>query len=171
MRIVLWIVVVLFALFFIAWLGFQVPPGLFTAPPVSAGTVNYVPLPAGLPAPVERFYRTVYGNTVPVYDSIVMTGHARIRPAGPWHLPARTRFIHETGTNYRHYIEVSWFGLPLLKVQEGYIDGASFFENALLGNEYDKPKSNQGANLALWAEAISFPSLFVTDPRADWDAH
>ncbi len=98
-----------------------------------------------------------------------MTGHARIRPAGPWHLPARTRFIHETGSSYRHYIEVTWFGLPIMSVDEGYVDGASFFSNALLGSEENEPKTNQGANLALWAEAISFPAILVTDPRVQWE--
>ncbi len=164
-----WIVGVLVALIFILWLGFQMPPRALGAPPVQAGAVATVPLPAGLPAPVDRFFRTVYGDNVPVYTSVVMTGHARIRPAGPWHLPARTRFIHEVGESYRHYIEITWFGLPVMAVDEGYIDGASFFANALLGKEENEPKSNQGANLALWAEAVSFPSLLVTDPRVRWE--
>jgi len=170
MRIVLWFLGILIALIVVAWVGFLVPPRPFGPPPVQAGPVERVPLPAGLPAPVERFMRMVYGDQLPVYTSAVMTGHGRIRPAGPWHLPARTRFIHETGTNYRHYIEVTWFGLPILSVDEGIVDGASFFSNALLGTEENEPKTNQGANLALWAEAISFPSLWVTDARVRWAA-
>ena len=168
MRIMFWIVAVFVLIIFVIWLGFQVPSAAFEAPPVTPGTVETVPLPAGLPAPVERFMRTVYGDSVPVYKSVVLTGHARIRPAGPWHLPARTRFIHETGSSYRHYIEVTWFGLPIMSVDEGYVDSASFFANALLGTQANEPKSNQGANLALWAEAVSFPAVFVTDPRAEW---
>jgi len=53
-------------------------------------------------------------------------------------------------------------------VNEGYIDGASFFESPM-GSNYDEVNANQGANLALWAEAIWFPSLWVTDPRARWE--
>jgi hypothetical protein len=169
MRIMLWIAAILIGLIFLIWLGFQVPPGAFADPPVQPGTVERVPLPAGLPAPVERFMRTVYGDTVPVYTTVVMTGHGRIRPAGPWHLPARTRFIHETGSSYRHYIEVTWFGVPIMSVDEGYVDGGSFFSNALLGTEENEPKTAQGANLALWAEAVSFPAVLVTDPRAAWE--
>ena len=32
------------------------------------------------------------------------------------------------------------------------------------------PNTNQGANLAVWAEGGWFPSLWVTDPRAHWQA-
>jgi hypothetical protein len=33
-----------------------------------------MPLPDGLPAPVERFYRQVYGDDVPRIESAVITG-------------------------------------------------------------------------------------------------
>ena len=39
-----------------------------------------------------------------------------------------------------------------------------------MGNYHDEPNTNQGANLALWAEAGWFPALLVTDPRARWQA-
>lgn len=32
------------------------------------------------------------------------------------------------------------------------------------------PNSNQAANLTLWAEAIWFPAIWVTDPRVHWEA-
>ena len=35
--------------------------------------------------------------------------------------PARFRFIHEAGRGYRHYIEATVFGLPLMKVNERYL--------------------------------------------------
>jgi hypothetical protein len=31
-------------------------------------------------------------------------------------LPWRFRLTHEAGMNYRHYIEVNFFGLPVMKV-------------------------------------------------------
>ncbi|MBE0685118.1 MAG: hypothetical protein IH585_03880 [Anaerolineaceae bacterium] len=33
----------------------------------------------------------------------------------------------------------------------------------------DDPNSNQGANLTLWAEAIWFPSVWLTDSRTHWE--
>jgi hypothetical protein len=117
---------------------------------------------------VERFYRIVYGNQIPVIESAVFTGRAAIRPFGVW-LPARFVFIHEAGRNYRHYIEATFFGLPFLRVNEGYLDGESFFESPM-GMYYDDANTNQGANLAVWAEAGWFPSIWLTDARVRWEA-
>jgi hypothetical protein len=84
-------------------------------------------------------------------------------------LPARFLFVHNTGKDYRHYIEATWFGIPLLKVNEGYLDGKSFFESPM-GQIYDDASTNQAANLAVWAEAAWFPSIWVTDSRVHWEA-
>ncbi|MCE1196126.1 hypothetical protein LWX53_06470 [bacterium] len=64
---------------------------------------------------------------------------------------------------------MTFFGLPLLKVDEGYVDGASFMEGAV-GNIHNDPNTNQAANLALWAEAGWFPSIWITDPKVRWTA-
>src|SRR5512146_3179751 len=59
--------------------GLQVRPlplPAFTAP---AADVETIPLPAGLPAPVERFYRQRYGEKIPVYHSAVVSGHGTVR--------------------------------------------------------------------------------------------
>jgi len=82
-------------------------------------------------------------------------------------MPARFIFIHNAGRDYRHYIEATWFGLPIMKVNERYIDGKSLFE--LPFTTYDNDAStNQGANLAIWAEAAWFPSIWITDRRVRW---
>ena len=36
--------------------------------------------------------------------------------------PTRFRFTHIAGQSYRHYIETTIFGLPLMKVNEHYLD-------------------------------------------------
>jgi hypothetical protein len=54
-----------------------------------------------------------------------------------------------------------------LKVNEGYLDGKSFFESPM-GTYYDDPNTIQGANLAVWAEGAWFPSIWITDPRVSW---
>lgn len=168
MKVLYIILIVLAALIFIGWLGLQVKPKAFVPPSLPTSSTKTIPLPSGLPAPVERYYRTVYGDQIPVIETAVFTGRAAIRPFGLW-LPARFVFIHEAGKNYRHYIEATFFGLPFLKVNEGYLDGESFFESPM-GTYYDDPNTNQGANLALWAEAGWFPSIWLTDSRVRWEA-
>ena len=163
-----WTVGVLAALVLVAWLGFQVQPAPFPDyPEASASTLATVPLPPGLPAPVDRFYRKIYGDSVPVITTAVLTGRARIRPGGPIDMPARYRFTHVAGRDYRHYIEACWFGIPILAVDERYIDGKSLAEIPLVGSD-SGPKVEWSANQGMWAETWSFPSVFVTDSRVRW---
>ncbi len=152
----------------LAWLGLRVRPAPFPMPSLSRGEVETSPLPPGLPAPVERFYRAFYGERIPRVETMVAVGRGRIRPFGVW-LPARFVFVHNAGRDYRHYFEATFFGLPFLRVNEGYLDGASFFESPM-GAYHDDPNTNQAANLALWAEGGWFPSLWVADPRCRWQA-
>lgn len=157
------------AVVLILWLGFQVSPRPFPNHPQRTPDLRTVPLPGGLPAPVERFFRTVYGDQVPVIESAVIKGLARVAPFG-LKMPARFLFIHEAGKGYRHYIEAAWFGLPVMKVNEGYVDGRSYFDIPLIGKLENDPSTNQAGNLAVWAEAGWFPAIWVTDPRVRWQA-
>ncbi|MBN2118701.1 MAG: hypothetical protein JW730_19175 [Anaerolineales bacterium] len=166
MKLVIIITALLVLIGLLGWLGLQVQPGSFVAYPEKTPELETIPLPAGLPAPVERFYRTVYGDEVPVIETAVMKGRAVMSPFGV-KLPARFVFVHNAGRDYRHYIEATWFGIPFLKVDEGYLGGESFFESPM-GSFYDDPNTNQGANLAVWAEAGWFPSIWLTDNRVHW---
>ena len=167
MKIMLIVLGVFVALFLLGWLGLQVKPAPF--PPYSQPqpSPETMPVPDGLPAPVERYYRAAYGDLIPVVESAVFQGRAWISPFGI-RLPARFIFVHDAGQSYRHYIEATWFGIPVLKVDEGYVDGKSFWEGP--GNPiYDDASTNQAANLAVWAEACWFPSIWLTDERVRWD--
>ena len=155
MKILYILVAILAILILFGWIGLNIQPKSFAMPALQKTDPKTIPLPSGLPAPVERFYRTVYGDQIPVIETAVFIGRGRIRPFGIW-LPARFVFVHNAGKDYRHYIEATFFGLPFLKVNEGYLDGESFFESPM-GTFYDGPKTNQGAVLAVWAEAGGLP--------------
>ncbi len=129
--------------------------------------IRSVALPAGLPAPVERFYRTTMDDSVPVVTSAVVTGRGHLR-IGPVRFPARWRFTHEAGQGYRHYIEATIFGRPLMRVNEHYLDGHARFQLPM-GVTENEPKLDMSANLALWGEAIFFPSIYLTDGRVRWE--
>ena len=169
LRILLIVLSSLLILVVLAFVGLQVKPASFPALASSQAKLETIPLPAGLPAPVTRFYQKIYGDRIPVIHSVVISGRAIIRPVGPINIPARFRFTHLAGQDYRHYIEATIFGFPILKINESYIKSSSRQEMPW-GTTTNDPRANQAANLGLWAEAIWYPSIFLTDPRVHWKA-
>ncbi len=151
----------------IGFIGLQVQPASFPAFAGLSGKLETIALPAGLPVPVAKFYQKMYGQRIPIIRSAVISGRATIRPVGPIDIAARFRFTHVAGQDYRHYIEATIFGMPFLNINESYIKSSSRMAMPWGTTEND-PKANQGANLAVWAEAIWFPAIFLTDPRVRW---
>lgn len=151
----------------LGWLGLRVPANPLPEVALAPAEPQRVAMPDDLPAPVERFYEELYGERLPVIDSAVITGRGTMRIAGVT-LPVRFRFAHTTGDGYRHHIETTIFGLRLLTVRETYLDGTARLElpfGISQGSNVD-----QGANLALWAEAVWTPAAWATDPRVRWEA-
>lgn len=167
MKVLLILVCILVLLGVLGWVGLKIQPAPFPAFAQPTPPLKMIPLPTGLPAPVERFYRTVYGDQIPVITTAVLTGRATMRPFGPLTLPARFRFIHEAGKNYRHYIEATFFGIPIMKVNEQFLDGKGRLELPF-GVEQGE-KINQGATLGLWAESLWLPAIYLTDSRLHWE--
>jgi hypothetical protein len=150
------------------WIGLRVKPKRFPAYPEQTPPLNTVELPADLPAPVARFLKSIIKGQVPVIESAVFTGSAKLRFFG-LRFPARFRFTHIAGQGYRHYIEATIFGRPVMKANERYLDGKARLELPV-GVVENEPKVDMAANLSLWAESIWLPSIFITDPRVRWEA-
>jgi len=151
---------------FLLWFGLRVKPKPFPVFQEKGAAPQLVDLPADLPVPVAKFFRSFYGDLIPIYTSAIITGRAQIRLFGIT-FPSRFRFVHRAGRDYRHYIEATIFGFPFVRVNEFYLDGISRMETPG-GVIENVPNVNQAANLGLWAESIWLPALFLTDERVKW---
>lgn len=149
------------------WLGLRVQPKPLPPYPERTPPLTLVPLPGDLPEPVTRFYRRIGADgELPEIETAVISLRGMVRVAGvPF--PSRSRFTHQAGQGYRHYIEATWFGLTLLRVNEWYLDGHARLELPF-GTTEDEAKVDLAANLGLWGESIWLPSIFVTDGRVRW---
>ncbi len=154
----------------LGWLGLRAKPKPFPPYPAQPATPpTPAEWPTDLPAPVRRAFEAVLGSQPQVITSAVISGRAKLRIAGiP--LNARFRFIHDAGKSYAHRIEVTWFNLPILRVNESFVDGYARMDLGPMGISEGTPQLFQAATLGLWAESIWLPSLFVTDPRLRWVA-
>ena len=169
LRIILIIAIALIVLVpLLLLLGLQVQPRPFTTYPQPSQPLTTVSLPDDLPPPVARFYQTIMGEQVPVISSAVINTRGKLRFGGIT-FPTRFIFTHDAGQGYRHYIEATLFGIPLMKVHETYLDGHARMELPV-GVIENEPKTDMAARLGLWGESIWLPSIFITDPRVRWEA-
>lgn len=164
-KIALWLTGGLAVLAGVGWTGLQVSPRT-VAPDVDAPQdLGAVDIPADLPAPVRRYLQVAVGEQIPRVESMVTWGRARAN-FGLW-MPLRFQLYHRPGRDFRRDMEVTWFGLPVLRAVDQYLNGVGM--TGPVGNVESGARVDQGANLILWAEASLMPSLLATDERIRWE--
>ena len=169
LRIILIIALALIILIpLLLFLGLRIRPQPFDPYPETTPELETVPLPDDLPAPIERYYKAIMGEQAPVIESAVISTRGKLRVAGIT-FPTRFRFIHDAGQGYRHYAELTLFGIPVMKINERYLDGRARMELPM-GVIENEPKVDKAANLGLWGESIWLPSVYLSDPRVRWQA-
>lgn len=168
LRILGTVLVTFIGLLTVGWVGLRIKPGPFPPYPQKTPDLDQAHIPADLPPPVARFYRIIAGEQIPRVTSAVISGRTSLRFSGIT-FPARLRFTHQARKDYRHYIEATIFGLPILRVNEYYLDGHSRLELPV-GIIKNEPKVDMAANLGLWGESIWLPSIYITDERVRWEA-
>jgi len=167
MKTMIIIIAIVGILIVLGWLGTQIQPQSFPQVEGQVSTTETVTLPNDLPEPVERFYSKVYGERMPIVQSAVVSGRGTMRVNGIT-MPVRWRFSYRAGEDYRHYIEATWFRMPLLRVNETYLNGTARLE--LPFGVSEGSQIDQAANLGLWAEMIWMPSIWLSDLDVSWTA-
>ena len=152
------------------WVGLQVEPKGFPPHPEKTRDRGRVELPSGLPAPVRRYFEAALDGQAPKIESVVLWGRGRLRIKGLW-FPVRFKAYYLPGRSFSRQMEITWFGLPVLRGVDSYIDGRGGLKiTGLINLEETGEKIDQAQNLVLWGEAIWTPSVYLTDPRVRWEA-
>jgi len=151
----------------LVWIGTKLNPNPFAPYPHESQDLGTFPIPEDLPEPVERFYRNLYGEEIPVINSFILTGRGTLRFQGIT-LPARLRFTHDAGKGYRHYIETTLWRMPVMKVNETFLDGKSRLALPF-GIVEDEPQVDEAANLGMWSETMMFPGVYLSTEGVKWE--
>ena len=108
---------------------------------------------------------TKAGTTLVAKAVIIGRGSRRFRGIT---FPARLRFTHNAGLGYRHYIEATFFGFPLMNVNESYLDSKARMELPV-GVIEKEPTVDMAGNLSLWCDSVWLPAILLTDRRVRWE--
>lgn len=168
MKILIPVAIVLIVLVFLIWLGLKIQPAPFPAFAKPADAPQNMPLPKNLPAPVERFYRQTYGETVPLIHTAVLSGRGKMAPFGLW-MPLCFGFIYEVGKDYRALIQTTFFNLPLMGGDETYINGDAI--GRMPTGTDEGPWFDEAMNVRVWIEMLTWlPAALLNDARVQWMA-
>jgi hypothetical protein len=165
-KITLMIVGTLAALAAIAWVGLQIPSKIVSPATGKSQAGGSVQIPENLPAPVRRYLQVALGDHAPRIESAVFWGRAQAN-FGLW-LPMRFQLYHRVGYDFRRDMQITWFGFPVLKALDQYVNGQGL--TGLVGKADTGERIDQGSNMILFAEAPLYPSIFATDRRIRWVA-
>jgi len=157
-------------LFVSGWLGLQVKATSFAVVAPGADP-SRSPLPSDLPAPVQRFARLMFGESLPNVRSAMVLGQAQLAPVG-FPMPTRFRFYYDaTRSSYYHDIQVTWFTLPFMRIHERNLEGHVTLDLSVLGRVEDAPHTNRAGIQGYWSEVLAWvPSIVLTDTHVRWEA-
>jgi hypothetical protein len=168
MRYLRWFAAALGGALLFGFLGLLAKPSQFAAPaaPDATRPVRLARIPAGLPAPVDRWYRAEFPQGLPVYDSVVMRGTGTMRMAGVA-LPFRHLVELRPGRGFYRKMDITWFDIPFLHGLDTFVDGTGVMNTPV--GRVDGPKIDQGANVVSWLELLAVPGVLAESPGVRWE--
>src|SRR3954451_8059495 len=121
--------------------------------------------PIALPPPVARF-RDLARNDVPIETVVIETSAVMRRPRVP-PIPLEIRMAHRLGHDFVHQIRIGRGWLSFEFGLDAYVDGRGLMK---IGPSIDAgPHFDQGALIALWGEALGFPSAWEHRNDVRWE--
>jgi hypothetical protein len=121
-----------------------------------------------LPAPVARWVAAARLDDLAGVETVGSVAHGRVRLGRlPW-LPIDMRTLHRLGRDQVRDIRLRIGPVPLLGVLDAYVDGAGITKIGPIPTI--GPEVDQGAVLAMWAEAIAWPAAWHHLPGLRWSA-
>jgi hypothetical protein len=107
----------------LGWLGLQVRPAPFPPHPERTRELVMAEMPSDLPEPVERHFRATLGERVPRIETAVVWGRGRFNLYGLMWFPTRFKSYNVAGHEFRRDIELTWFGMPIFRGYDAYLNG------------------------------------------------
>jgi Family of unknown function (DUF6544) len=152
----------------IGWLGLQIKPVNFPSPAASGPLDEFLDVPQDLPGPILRHFQNSFGERVPLIQTAVIWGHARIKQAGLW-IPARYQVYYQAGRAFYRAVQLTWFGQPIITGHAALLNGqGELFGRGLLNMDERSVEITQSQALALWAESLYTPSVLLGGTPARW---
>lgn len=160
------ILILLLGLIGVFTLGLVIPPRPYRKYPAPSQRGEPEPLPPDLPEPVRRHFVDTIGENPPTINSAVVWGRGRACIRGVW-VPFRFRGWYRSGQAFSRRMEATWFQRPVLRGVDSWIDRVGQFEMA--GKMETGERIDQGEMLAMWADSVWMPSVFVHCPDIRWE--
>jgi hypothetical protein len=118
-----------------------------------------------LPPPVARF-RDLAMTDVPIETVVIETSAVMRRPRIP-PIPLEIRMAHRLGHEFVHQIRIGRGRLSFEFGLDAYVDGRGLMK---IGSSIQAgPHFDQGALIALWGEALGFPSAWEHRDEVRWE--
>ena len=159
------IVSVLLFLVLIGWTGLQIKPSGFQIESVNESTDDLEINTEGMPGSVACYIDSVFQDKAIKIKTLEVCGSADFRINGI-SMKGRYRTFYEVGVGFLRYIEITWFGMPVLKGYDLYTEEEAVF--CMAGKAEKGERIAQGQNIVMWAEAVWYPSVFLEDNGSEW---
>jgi hypothetical protein len=126
------------------------------------------PQPSTLPTPVARFVHLAERTYPGPIHTVALDTTAWIRRPGIPPLPMSIRMAHRLGEAFVHDIRLGRGPLSVRIGLDAYVDGHGIMR---IGRSlHTGPTYDRGALIAMWGEALTFPTAWLGRTDARWEA-